>query len=88
MGGEEFAILTSLSKKETTQILAEFRQQLITHPFIENELPLPITVSIGMTEFNYLSDTDSYEGSDILYVRADKALYEAKRAGKDRLVWF
>lgn len=88
IGGEEFAILTSLSKKETTQILAEFRQQLISHPFVENGHPLPITVSIGMTEFNHLSDIDSYENSDILYVRADKALYEAKRTGKDKLIWF
>jgi diguanylate cyclase (GGDEF)-like protein len=43
--------------------------------------PLPLTVSIGI-----VSNTPTTRGWERLLSHADDAMYEAKRAGKDRAV--
>ena len=43
-------------------------------------MPAPVTISIGVAAF-----PDDGRTRDVLVLKADKALYRAKRAGKNRV---
>lgn len=76
-GGEEFLVLTPGSNLEDTQQLAEkLRLAIYNEPFdkIDN-----ITVSIGLST---LQKEDTFVQ---LFERTDKALYDAKKNGKNRV---
>jgi diguanylate cyclase (GGDEF)-like protein len=80
-GGEEFAIVMPGSGPENSAPVAErIRQRIEAFRPPDSELTdLCVTASIGMA---------ASEGASVreLIARADQALYEAKRAGKNRLV--
>lgn len=70
-GGEEFAlILAGCDLPAATQLVEELRAVR----------PDGVTCSAGIAQW------DGEEGADDLVSRADRALYEAKRAGRDRAV--
>jgi len=76
-GGEEFAIILPNTKKEEAVVLAERLRKSVK----ENQESLKnITISIGITSF-----PKEGEGKELLISKADRALYEAKRTGKDRV---
>lgn len=75
-GGEEFGIILPMTKKEEALILAErIRKAVATSPHLKN-----ITISIGVASF----PEDGQKKEDLL-AKSDKALYEAKRSGKNRI---
>jgi diguanylate cyclase (GGDEF)-like protein len=75
IGGEEFAVVTSSDRPiEPETILAGFRSGRM--PF-----DLAVTASIGMCSGPLTRETDW----KTLYRSADRALYEAKAAGRDRV---
>ena len=79
-GGEEFLILlpeTELS--ESAGVLARIKRELAAKPLIEKDQPLKITFSGGIAE------RAEREPLEALLARADAALYQAKRAGKNRV---
>ncbi|MBI5791441.1 MAG: diguanylate cyclase [Rhodocyclales bacterium] len=82
MGGEEFAVL--LPETETTQALLvaeRFRQTVAAAGVpLENDKSVHITVSIGIAAAQD-ADTDL----EALLDRADRALYQAKRTGRDKV---
>lgn len=78
-GGEEFVILLPLASVSDGLATAErVRTAIETR---ENPLGIPITVSSGIA--HYPSHADSAE---MLFQRADHALYRAKESGKNRTV--
>ncbi len=83
LGGEEFAILAPECDAEAAAGVSErFRQSLARLRVSVEGLtdPISFTVSIG------LIDCDPQEPIDHLLDKADKALYEAKRTGRNRVV--
>lgn len=79
LGGEEFAVvLPDCTTEDAVRALEGMRTALIT-AIARAGVP-PFTVSIGVV------DASAAEGLDALTSLADKALYEAKRAGRDRIV--
>lgn len=88
-GGEEFAILmVHAGKHEAAVVCERLRQRVQQHEFTfsaEGEAATPtvlsVTVSIGVAELR--EDTKSW--MDLLQ-QADGALYEAKHAGRNRVV--
>ena len=79
-GGEEFGLIFPHTNLNEAAIVAErIRNQINARPFIFKEKTLPVTVSIGIAERD-----DSIEAPDALIVSADKALYRAKREGRNR----
>lgn len=80
-GGEEFALILSHTDKEGAFAVAE-RLRAGTEGIqrTHRALPAPFTVSIGIASF----PADG-KMKDALILKADKALYRAKREGKNRV---
>ena len=80
-GGEEFAILlVNISVEQAQQIMDKFHQEISEHTFLFNGIKMKITISIGICACGeQISDIDR------LYSAADKALYHAKRNGRNKI---
>ncbi|HAA01790.1 MAG TPA: diguanylate cyclase response regulator [Syntrophobacteraceae bacterium] len=84
-GGEEFLLfLPECDEQRGYQIAERLRKELESRPFKEEETPLKITASFGGTTF--LANRCRCNVTHLLKV-ADDALYEAKNAGRNRVVW-
>lgn len=83
VGGEEFAILLPQTDKEKAAEVAERLRIALPNakvPLQVGGLPLHFTVSIGLTSLSSKEDN-----IDVLLNLADKALYEAKNSGRNRI---
>jgi diguanylate cyclase (GGDEF)-like protein len=75
-GGEEFGIILPITKKEEALVLAErIRKAVEINTGLKN-----ITISIGVASFPEDGAT-----KEELIAKADKALYEAKKLGKNKI---
>ena len=84
-GGDEFCILLPETDLGGARPIAERIRQAVAHLVVETEgTPLRTTISIGIASF---PEHDAGELKGLL-LRADQALYQAKRAGRDRVVPF
>jgi len=82
IGGEEFAILfPETGSEEAYDIVERLRQAIAAREIPLDDLePIHFTASIGIAAFNKSDIT-----IDSLLSRADKALYEAKMGGRNRI---
>jgi len=82
IGGEEFALLLPETSEEGARVVAERVRGVLREcpPTVEGE-KLNLRVSIGIAGASL-----SMSGIQSLMKRADEALYEAKRSGRDRVV--
>lgn len=80
-GGEEFVILfPETALEELTAPLNKLREKIKSIVFTFKSQKVPITISFGASQ---LTAEDS---SRQVFDRADEALYEAKKAGRDRVI--
>lgn len=81
-GGEEFVCFSTLTADETPACYFEALRRRIEAIDLEvNGERIPLTVSIGYT-------TDSRGTLSEIINRADQAMYQAKAAGRNRVVHF
>ncbi|SFN10596.1 diguanylate cyclase [Formivibrio citricus] len=79
-GGEEFVILLpETSLKEAVSVLQRLQRELTKRFFMHNNEKLLITFSAGITL------VDHKEPREAALSRADQAMYQAKRLGKNRV---
>ena len=79
-GGEEFVILLPETDAESAlNLINEMRENVAACPFHFRNEPVQITISMGVACFH-----SSDESSDAVFERADKALYLAKKNGRNR----
>lgn len=82
IGGDEFAVLLSDCSPDVADQLAEKTKKLnLVLQTKDGELP-PVSLSIGVAFGNEHDDTDS------LFKKADKALYQTKRDGRNGVTVF
>ncbi|CEJ12819.1 Response regulator PleD [bacterium YEK0313] len=84
LGGEEFVVIMPDTDASVASIVAErIRARVAGDPFPiqKGARAIDVTVSIGMAQCR---PTDS--GAEPLVKRADQALYQAKRSGRNRVV--
>ncbi|MDP1979255.1 GGDEF domain-containing protein [Undibacterium sp.] len=80
-GGEEFVIIMPETQlDEAAQAMMRVQRELTKHFFTANEQRLFITFSAGVALRN------PHEAQDATIKRADKAMYEAKQSGKNRVI--
>jgi diguanylate cyclase len=80
-GGEEFIILYSdTALAQATEITRRLQRELTKRYFLHNNERLLITFSAGVAQFK------SGETQELVFARADKAMYQAKLQGKNRVV--
>ena len=78
-GGEEFVVLSSENDKKSMTVFAEKLRRLIEeHSF---SIAFQVTCSFGVTQYR------EGESKDTFIHRADEALYTAKQAGRNRVVF-
>ncbi|GEM_PF-4676439 len=83
IGGEEFCLLMPDTNSQGAYEFCERLHQGIDNMVVlHNEDIVPLTVSLGLTTTHSQEDYDF----DVLYARADEALYRAKASGRDRAV--
>ncbi len=81
-GGEEFIILLPEASMRQAAVVAErIRKNLAEMDFQTPNGDIHITVSAGVTEF-----TPEVESLEVLFDMADRALYKAKRQGRNKVV--
>jgi len=79
-GGEEFVVLLTHTEPLGSFILAErIRKAMAEGDHLLGDIRIPITVSIGFSTMQW-NDT-----SESLFDKADKAMYTAKKSGRDQV---
>jgi diguanylate cyclase (GGDEF)-like protein len=80
-GGEEFAIICREIEAEGARAIAErLRAAVEQHRFEHAGKVIPITISVGVAVARKVDDAQAFVAA------ADAAMYEAKRAGRNRVV--
>lgn len=82
-GGEEFVVVMPDITPELSMLVAErLRLRIAETPFrLKGGISLPITISVGVAVSRHEADR-----AEDLLIRADRALYAAKRQGRNRVV--
>jgi diguanylate cyclase (GGDEF)-like protein len=80
-GGEEFCcLLPETDLDQAIQLAERFRSSIETHQNMFKEQVIPITISLGVSK---LAEGDTEES---FIKKADDALYEAKKSGRNKVV--
>lgn len=80
-GGEEFVMILTGTDREAALLVAErLRAGIAEAPYECEGVKIPVTTSIGLTQLDVHDDVNN------LFDRADKALYQAKANGRNRVV--
>jgi two-component system, cell cycle response regulator len=81
-GGEEFAVICRGTDVSQAQIVGErMRKAVEGHRFVHEGTPIPVTISVGIAALPDLAVKDATD----LVARADKALYQSKHGGRNRV---
>jgi diguanylate cyclase len=80
-GGEEFVLIFERTELEdATQIAEKLRKAVQDCEFHFKSTPVEVTISFGLTE------TKSNDSIEDIFARADDALYEAKKGGRNQVI--
>lgn len=83
LGGEEFVLLMPRTVESNAMMLMErIRESVNAKPCVVDNLSVNFTTSIGLVEVQKIADVDD---ASTQLTFADKALYEAKQAGRNRI---
>lgn len=83
-GGEEFALILPETPPEKARVVADrLRARIASRVFLSPEVSHPISVTISVGVATFPADAPSKR---TLIERADQALYQAKRSGKNCVV--
>lgn len=80
-GGEEFmVVLTNANEAQALDVAERIRKKIEGHSFLYEGNMIPVTVSMGVASIK-----KEFADSQEMYKAADKALYESKRTGKNKV---
>ena len=81
IGGEEFAILLPAAHQDALALAEQLRASIEAMPLEDEGRDISVTASFGVA-----SRRADDANADAIYSRADGALYEAKRSGRNRVL--
>ncbi len=80
-GGEEFIIvLTNSNETQAAEVAERVRKRIETFDFTYDGKKIPVTISLGVASMK-----KEFHEFNELYKAADKALYESKKTGKNKV---
>lgn len=83
LGGDEFAVvMASVDERGATAAAEALRAAIARHTIVSDPEPVRVTASIGVAVARHT------QHPEVVLSNADLALYEAKRAGRDRVRLF
>jgi two-component system, cell cycle response regulator len=83
-GGEELAVILPATALDAAVVVAErIRRSIETLKVMNDDKELSVTVSIGISQYDPIRDKETRD----IIERADKALYKAKQAGRNRVCY-
>jgi len=91
LGGDEFALIVPFDPVNRDRIddLVIRIYERLSLPFKVNDITIDVTASIGVaTDFSEGTPDPALADPDALMQRADTAMYQAKKQGKNRYFWF
>ncbi len=80
IGGDEFAVALRTDQTQATRLADFIRDEIAEQPFTTDQTPVSVTVSIGVA-----TSVGNFSGEELM-AEADKCLYAAKAAGRNRVV--
>lgn len=81
IGGEEFALLMAgCPLKRAVEIAERIRTTIERHPFMFNNVQIPVTISSGVATLESEMIT-----TKLLFEKADQALYVSKQTGRNKV---
>jgi two-component system, cell cycle response regulator len=81
IGGEEFLVISNRNSLQESAIFAErLRQEVAGHEIVLRDQAIRITISLGVA----IMTPDMAEGNALIWM-ADRALYQAKNNGRNRV---
>jgi diguanylate cyclase (GGDEF)-like protein len=84
IGGEEFAVLLPATERDSALKVAERLRRTISRlPMSFGNKIFPVTISVGIA-----TDQNQEGNLENLMIKADKALFESKKRGRDRVCTF
>ena len=84
-GGEEFAfLLPETPLEEAIQVAERFRIVVEQAPFVHGRQKIPVTISLGVASAGNGGGIEDVTAEELLRL-ADRALYQAKQSGRNRL---
>jgi diguanylate cyclase (GGDEF)-like protein len=84
-GGEEFTVILPRTElRDAIHVAERLRKGIEEHEFPGQDEPLHVTISLGVVEYDPEIDKDKKDFIE----RADKALYTAKKEGRNRVISF
>lgn len=79
-GGDELSIiLPNTTKENALKVAEEIRQEIAREPFIYEGVQIPITLSVGVSEYQSGMTKEQFHGA------ADQMMYKVKKLGKNRV---
>ncbi|WP_298333176.1 EAL domain-containing protein [uncultured Erythrobacter sp.] len=91
IGGDEFAFVMVFDPNQTERVddLAIRLYEAMATPFVLEQVTVDATLSMGLASDHSKHGFDpKLHSSDVLMQRADIAMYQAKKEGKNRYFWF
>ncbi len=86
IGGDEFAVvLVDTELDVAVALLDRVRRAVVERPASTDKAEIPFGITIGVTESHGASGPGSGDSRSSLLERADRALYRAKQAGRNRV---
>jgi len=84
-GGEEFIfLLRGISPRNTTLFAERIRGIVEKHPFVIEDKRVPVTISVGCA---FVNPWIKFNTPDEFIAEADRYLYKAKDAGKNKVCY-
>jgi diguanylate cyclase (GGDEF)-like protein len=78
-GGEEFVIFSFIAKDRIITILNELKNEVKSNKMYHPKRDISISISMGISFY------DDYKDKKLFIKKADLAVYEAKKNGRDRI---
>lgn len=86
-GGEEFLALCTATSNKPSTVFERMCKSVTDTPITVDDLSIPVSISCGVTKLDLDLKQDVDELSLLLLANSDAALYEAKEAGRNRVVF-